>query len=735
MSHIPMLLRDLIYIFIVAAPTTILFKKIKQPLVLGYLIAGLIVGPNLNFFPTIQDQAGIKVWAELGVIFLLFGVGLEFSFKKMANVGRSASIIALFEVIMMVAIGYTLGKLFGWSRMDRFFLGGVLAISSTTIIVKAFEDLQIRTKHFVHLVFGILIVEDLLAILILVLLTTLASTHALSGYELLMTALKIVFFLTSWFVGGIYLVPMVINHLKKTLNEETILVLSVALCLVMVYLSDAIGFPPALGAFVMGSILAETAIIKNIEHVFKPVKMMFSAIFFVSVGMLINPEIIFANFPIILLLFFVTIFGKFISTSIGSLLAGESVKHSIKAGLGLSQIGEFSFIIAALGVTLKVTSEFIYPIAVALSVLTTFTTPYQIKYSDAISNWIEERIPKKVQYNLNRYYVAMRYTPSKNIFLVFLKGYGLKTAINGVVIVMIGLVINLYLVPYLLSHFSNVGVVRLASALLSILLAMPFFWPIIESKPKKDLELAIPAHSFQFLFVILKAIIVFVLICLVVKNFYFLFSVQGIILILISHILMYFIKYFGPIYSALEGRFIHNLDSCESSEEDGFTHPLLPWNYNLISFTVSPYSHLAFVKISETKIKEKYGVTIIVLTRGAKSFSPPDAEMVILPYDKVYVLGDEDKMEPLKNILEAPLVEQEEKHSNFVLESILVTAQMDLVGKSIKECGIRNQINGLIVGVEKNGKRIIAPPSNLIIETDDVLWIVGDSELLKRFLK
>ena len=370
MIHLPDLIQDLGLILMAAALVTILFKKLKQPVVLGYLIAGFLVGPNFAFLPTVKDHASILIWAEIGVIFMLFGLGLEFSFKKLKKVGKSASITASFEILCMLGCGYLTGQLLGWSKMDSLFLGGILSISSTTIIVRAFDELNLKGRSFVSLVFGVLIVEDLIAILLLVLLSSVAVTQSLSGSELLFSALRLGFFLIIWFLLGIYLLPVLLRNFREHLSDETMLIVSLGLCLMMVVIATQVGFSPALGAFVMGSILAETPKGQRIEQLLLPVKNLFSAIFFVSVGMLINTRILLSHFDIILLIAVVTIAGKFVSSLIGALLSGRSLKSSVQAGMSLAQIGEFSFIIATLGVTLKVTSDFLYPIAVAVCALT-----------------------------------------------------------------------------------------------------------------------------------------------------------------------------------------------------------------------------------------------------------------------------------------------------------------------------------------------------------------------------
>lgn len=395
MTHLPPLILDLCLILGVAAIVTLIFKKLHQPLVLGYVVAGLLVGQNTSLLPSVSDMENIHTWSEIGVIFLLFALGLEFSFRKLTKVGGTAGITAIVEASSMLAIGYFTGRAMGWSTMDSLFLGGIVSVSSTTIIMRTFEELGLKTQGFAVLVFGVLVVEDLVAILVMVLLSTLAVSQQLSGGDLLFALGKLAFFLVLWFVGGILVIPTFLNKAKKLMNDEMLLVVSIALCLVMVYLATEAGFSSALGAFIMGSLLAETVMAEKIEHLVKPVKDLFGAVFFVSVGMLIDPKTLAEHWAPVLLITVVIIAGKLTATFAGALLAGQSVKRSIQAGMSLTQIGEFSFIIAALGLSLKVTSSYLYPIAVAVSAVTTFTTPYVIKASPRFAEWIEGQLPRR----------------------------------------------------------------------------------------------------------------------------------------------------------------------------------------------------------------------------------------------------------------------------------------------------------------------------------------------------
>ena len=402
MSHLPALISDLALILIVAGIVTIVFKWLKQPLVLGYIVAGLLAGPHVGLLPAVADTDDIAIWADIGVIFLLFALGLEFSIKKLVRVGKTGVVTAVTEVVAMFVIGLVTGRLLGWTSTDSMFLGGMLSMSSTTIIIKAFDELGLRRERFASLVFGVLVVEDLVAVLLMVLLSTISVSQSFSGIEMVQNLLKLGFFLTISFVAGIYLVPTLLRKSEHMLSDETLLVVCVGLCLVMVVLAVTAGFSSALGAFMMGSILAETVLVERIERVLKPLKDFFGAIFFVSVGMMVSPQVLLDYALPIAVITIVTVVGKLLCSSLGLLLSGQSLKVSLQSGFSLAQIGEFAFIIASLGQSLHVTSDFLYPVVVSVSVVTTFFTPYLISMGEPAYHLVERILPAAWRSRLHR---------------------------------------------------------------------------------------------------------------------------------------------------------------------------------------------------------------------------------------------------------------------------------------------------------------------------------------------
>ena len=740
MVHLPVLITDLGLILAAAGITTLLFKKIKQPLVLGYILAGLLVGPHVNFIPTVTDNKSVTIWAEIGVIFLLFSLGLEFSFKKLVKVGGSSSISAGCEVIFMMIIGFFAGRLMGWSTMDSIFLGGILSVSSTTIIIKAFEELGLKHKKFAGLVFGVLIVEDLVAILLLVLLSTLAVSQQFAGAEMLTSILKLAFFLVLWFIGGIFLIPTFLKATKKLMNDETMLIVSLALCLGMVLLAVKVGFSAALGAFIMGSILAETTQAERIEHLTKSVKDLFAAIFFVSVGMMIDPRVLVDYAGPIAIITVATVVGKFLSTGLGALLSGQPLKTSVQAGLSLSQIGEFSFIIATLGVSLKVTSDFLYPIAVAVSAITTFTTPYLIKSSGSISEFIERNLPKSWIAGINRYSSSTAGITTLSDWKVFLKAYTFNLIIHSVILIALVFLGSRVLQPFIAESLINGHKGTIISLLLTLSIMMPFLWALslrrLERKAYSNLWLnkrytrgpLVALESLRFgLAVFFIGFIIF--------QFYNTLISVSIALLLILAVMIVFSRRLQAFYNRLENRFLYNLNAREAQKAQP---EILPWDTHLAELTVAPESKLVGQSLVELSIREKYGVNIAMIERGKIIIPTPGRDERLYPYDKILVIGTDDQLASVQQLFEGGMEETEESNfpkKDMTLQKIVINSKSPVYGFSIRNSGIREMTQGLVVGIERKGERILNPDSNIVFENDDIVWIVGNNKKIPELLK
>ena len=479
MHSIHILIVDLTLLTIYAAITTLIFKKLKQPVVLGYILAGLLAGPFLNFVPTISDKEDLTLWADIGVIFLLFSLGLEFSFTKMINVGKSAMITAMANILFMLFLGYNVGLLLGWSVIDSFFLGSMISMSSTTIIIKAFDDLNIKKQKFTDLVFGVLIVEDIVGILLLVLLPTIALSNTINSQDLLISSAKLIFFLVLCFIIGIYLVPTSLKKITPYLNDELLLLIIIGLCFSMVLLANYFGFSSALGAFIMGSILAEIDILHRIENVLKPLKDFFGAIFFVSVGMMVNPIMFITYAWPILVITFIVITGKIIFSCFGFLYSGQTLKTAIQGGFSLAQVGEFAFIIASLGMSIGVLNAKVYPIIVAVSVITTFLTPMMIKSSDVFYKKITKFIPA----NWNKYIerntsLAVETQMEERRWKLLFKNYSLRLVLFSMILSTILGVSSYFIKPFIHNLLPDLAA-RMAVTAITLAIMAPFLKALI----------------------------------------------------------------------------------------------------------------------------------------------------------------------------------------------------------------------------------------------------------------
>ena len=482
MSNLEPLIADLALILICAGVMTLLFKSLKQPIVLGYIVAGFLASPNMPYMPSVTDGHGIHVWSEIGVIFLLFALGLEFSFKKILKMGAAPIIAALAIILCMMYVGACTGELFGWSQMDCIFLGGMLAMSSTTIIFKAFDDMGLRQERFASLVLSVLIIEDILAIVLMVMLSTMAVSKEFEGSQMISSILTLGLYLVLWFTVGLYFIPWVLRKLKPLMNSETLLITALALCFGMVVAASAAGFSAAFGAFVMGSILAETVEAEEIEHLVAPVKNLFGAIFFVSVGMMVDVNLIIEYIVPIISIIAAVMLGQTILSTCGFLLSGQSLKTSMQCSFSLTQIGEFAFILATLGTSLGVTSDFLYPIVVAVSVFTTFTTPYMIRLAVPAYNVVSRVLPAKLIARLERNTDESDEKAPDELQLLWndcFKKFIFTMLINSVLCIAIMAIMVYYGQPVIAGLVPEQWV-KPVTALVALILCAPFLWMLLK---------------------------------------------------------------------------------------------------------------------------------------------------------------------------------------------------------------------------------------------------------------
>lgn len=745
MSHLPPLVSDLALILITAGIVTILFKLLKQPVVLGYIVAGFLISPHFVLFPSVADIGNINTWAEIGVIFLLFALGLEFSFKKLIDVGGTASIATLINMGSMIAIGYVIGQLMGWTQMESVFLGGMLSMSSTTIIIKAFNDMKLQKKKFANIVFGMLIVEDLAAILMMVLLSTVAGSGNAEEAGLLENSLKLVFFMMIWFVVGIYLIPTFLKKLKQHLNDETLVIVAVGLCLGMVLFADTVGFSAALGAFIMGSILAETVESKHIEHLIEPIKNLFGAVFFVSVGMMIIPGVVLEYALPILLLTVVVLVGRVIFASLGVLASGEGLKVSIQAGFSLAQIGEFSFIIATLGMQLGVISNFIYPIIVAVSVITTFTTPYFIKASTPVYEAIEKRIPPKWNKLITGYSSSSRKTVNRqNDWNVLLKKVTVTIAIYFVLSLAVFFICRELLYWPVMSYIPNLGG-RVAAAIITILLMGPFMQAIMKnnSKTEEHERLWKDNHFNKGALIALNLLRIALCVTLILMVLIPLFPrATGILLVtsVIIAISITFFQGFKKQTNKMEKQFLENLNDKELTEDKAGTinqqvkTDLLNKNIHLEEIEVPQNSPRIGKTLAELNFRQTTGVDIVSIIRGDLKINIPDPNEYIYPFDKLIVAGTDEELQTFMTSLEEKRAKQ---HTDTQYQISLTQYELEegclLIGKAIKDSQIREKTDSMIIGIDRNSESITDISANTILQEGDILWLAGEQNKLDHF--
>ena len=735
MIHLPALIIDLAIILSAAAVVTLLFKRLKQPVVLGYIIAGLIISPNIKILPAINDIESVRIWADIGVIFLLFGLGLEFSFKKLIKIGGVAVITAFTEITLTMSVGYGVGWLLGWNSINSLFLGGILSIASTTIIIRAFDELGVKNQKFAGIVTGVLVIEDLAAVLLMVLLSTVAVSRTFAGVEMIMSVLKLAFFLVLWFVSGIFFLPSFLKKIRSLVNDETLLIVSLALCFLMVVLATYAGFSPALGAFIMGSILAETTKAEKIEHLTKSVKNLFGAIFFVSVGMLIDVQMMMLHALPILLASLVLLFGKPLFVSLGALVSGQPLKIAVQSGMSLSQIGEFSFIIATLGLTLKVTSDFLYPVAVAVSVITTFTTPYMIRFSDPVYKSINGILPGKWKSALSAYSIGAQNITEVSDWNKVLRFYFINVIIFSVII----LTIILFSTQFLSPLFSGTKWGQLITAFITLAILSPFLWALAFRRTQPQ------AYANVWVKPSLRGPLIALLLSRTLLAFFFigflfdrLFS-PGIAFLGVFGalvILAIFSKRIKLFYGKIEMQFLTNFNERNLQAQE--LNPILtPWDTHMATFELNAQSPLIGKSLFELQIREEFGVNIAVIERGDYVINVPNRHEILYPFDTLSVIGTDEQLKKFEEYLklkstETKLLDTTRKVS---LHHFTISKNSPLVTKNIRESRIRERSKGLVVGIERGGERIINPESDLVFQENDKVWIVGNEMRILVLMK
>ena len=747
MSHLPTLVIDLALILVSAGIITLIFKKLKQPLVLGYIVAGFIAGPHVVFTPTVMDTANIQIWADIGVVFLLFALGLEFSLKKLMKVGGPAVIAAITIIVGMVILGMLVGSAMGWKRMDCIFLGGMLAMSSTSIIYKALEDMGMRTQRFAGLVLGILVIEDLVAVVLMVLLSTMAVKNNFEGAEMAFSIAKLCFFLMLWFIIGIFIIPTFFKRTRLLMNEETLLIVSLGLCLLMVVAATQVGFSSALGAFVMGSILAETMEAEKIGHLVKPVKDLFAAIFFVSVGMMVDPGMIWEYIGPIILITFTVLIGQSLLGTFGIVLAGQPLRVAMQCGFCLSQIGEFAFIIASLGLSLQVTDHFLYPIVVAVSVITTFLTPYMMRLAEPAYPFVEKHLPVKWKRLLDRYTSGAQVVNHESNWKRLLVALGRIVVVYSVILIAELILAFSLLLPFIRTHIPGIWGNILAAVLIIVCMA-PFLRAIV-AKKNHSVEFQILWQDNRFNRGYLVSLIVF---RFVLAMLFVMFVISALFKISIGLLIgiagmavagMIYSRYLKKQSILIERRFLRNLNIRDiSARPKGKTMPhfagnLLSRDLHMADFTVPADSRWAGSSLSELGLKTQFGIQVVAIFRGNYCINIPGGRERIFPQDRIQVIGSDEQLLKFGSQLEQQLVPGEDcdlSQSEVNLRQFIVDSNSAFLGKTIKESGIRERYKCLIVGMERGDSSLHDPTANTRFEEGDLVWIVGEDTNIYKLI-
>ena len=721
MSEIAPLISDLAVILIAAGIITLIFKCLKQPVVLGYIVAGILAGPAVPYIPTVSDPTNIKIWADIGVIFLLFAMGLEFSFKKLMTVGGTAVIASITIVSGMMFLGYTAGNALGFSHLSSIFLGGMLSMSSTAIVFKAFDDMGLRGQKFTGVVLGVLVVEDLVAVVLMVLLSTLAVSKQVEGMEMLESILKLGAFLIFWSLLGIYLIPSFLKKIKPFLNDETLLIIALGFCLGMVMIAAKAGFSSALGAFVMGSLLAETIEAEKIEKLVKPVKDLFAAIFFVSVGMMIQPDLLIEYLVPICILTILVIIGQIFFGSLGVLLSGQPLKIALQSGFSLTQIGEFAFIIASLGVSLKVTDDYLYPVIVAVSVVTTFLTPYMIRMATPVYQLIDNYLPSSIKLMLNRYSSGSNTVKHKSTWNKLLKSMLLDVILYTVLTIFSIIIFFTYVNPIIRENILGFkGALLSLSIILAIIL--PFLWAIIMKKNHSPEFLKLWNDSKFNRGPLVSLIAIKLLLCAsilmpVIVHIFNVASGVGFIITLLILLMIILSK-------KLKKRSL-------SIETDNILKSL-PFNdLHLMDFVVGQESSIVGRSLKEINFRQKYGINIVSIIRGERQINIPRGEERLYPFDKIIIVGTDEELDLFQEIIQKQDKEYRDQlaqsfNNNIKIEQFNIEPDSPLIGRSIQQSDIRDKNACLILGIERDGKSMMNPPSQTVFKENDNVWVAGE---------
>ena len=730
---------DLAVILVTAGVITVVFKWLKQPLVLGYILAGFFIGPYFPWFPAVTDTGSVHVWSDIGIVFLMFALGLEFSIKKLRKVGATGAVTAFTELCVMFVVGNIVGHILGFSDMDCVFLGCMMSISSTAIIIKSFDDLKFKRQKFASTVTAVLVVEDLIAVLLLVVLSTVSVSKSFDGGELVMSIVKLVFFLIVWFVFGIYLIPTFLRWMRKYMTEETLLLVAVGLCFGMVVLAAQVGFSTALGAFVMGAILAETIEADVIHRLITPLKNLFAAIFFVSVGMLVKPEVLVQYWlPILVIALCIIVFKSMAATG-GVLLSGKPLRTAVQSGMCFCQIGEFSFIIAGLGLSFGVIDENLYPIIVSVSILTTFVTPYMIKGGAPAFSWLDSHLPERLKRHLEHYSSHSHSADDGPAIGTFVRKQLTGILLYGTILTAISLLSIGIVRPLLDSLGADLGLPQIWSRLVGLVgtltLMTPFLWAVaVKNVNKKRIREMFDTYRFS------QAVVIPLLL---LRYFVALFTVGTLVagyidlavgLLLVIAIIVVAVVLFSRradgFYGQIEERFTKNFNSRQA--QASFHIPEGMENeFAMERLRMMPASPLAGKTLAEAQLRETYGANIVTIERGEKIIDLPGKDDILMPADVLTVIGTEEQVAAIRDDIEkeADMLVHDHSAHEMHMYRYHVEEGGPLCGMQVGTSFLATKHSVMTIAIERQGRKIVNPVKTTIFQHDDLLWFVSPEEL------
>ncbi len=721
MNEIIPFIKDLAIMLGIASIVVVLFQKIRQPVVLGYIIAGIIIGPYTPPYSLVTDITQIHTLSELGVIFLMFAIGLDFSFHKLRNIGFSAVITGIIKTILVAILGVYLAHFIGLGTYEALFFGAALSISSTTIIAKSIEDLKLKGKRFTDIVFGVLIVEDLLAVLMLTSLSTILVTKHIFSLDMLFASIKLIVVIGSWFILGYFIVPLLFRRIINYVSAESLTIVSIALCLLMAVIAAYFNYSTALGAFIMGSILAETPLAKRITQLTNPLRDLFAAVFFISVGMLIDIQNIFEHWQLIFGLSLLAVAARVIITVVGTFLTGQSINTSIRSGFSMSPIGEFSFIIMGLGLSLGAVKSSTYQIIIGMAAITTLISPYLIKVSKIITNKLDQHLSEHSKYLLDSYSAWVYRALANYKKHVGYRKFMFRLVFNGIIIGAIFYATGKFVLPHLSDLIGNNHLAKTYSWILAILISSPFIWGMLFGCNLIDKNRRVPA-------LFLSWSITFLEIAILSIAYFSSWYIPMIVMMIITILFASFYKNLGEFYHWLEWHLSHMLKRKNQQKQSKYEE-LAPWDTHLVEINVTNGNEksLAGKTLNENQIRQKFGINIVAIRRGSNVLLTPRGEEQILLGDELVVLGNDEQIDAFRQVIEDSEfdLKRAEVLKEFSLHALLLDEESPFIGKSIRESSIREKSHGIVVGLERRGFRRLNPDPATTLKVGDFLLIVG----------